>query len=95
MLRRLDRNSTISRFLRQLSSGLAARIGVPMLIGTVLIVVSAISFAIIIPLLAMSEGISGQLIWLCLPLGILHIGLFLGFLGFMLAAPLGADYRSE
>lgn len=95
MLRRLDRNPTISRFLREISSFFAARIGAPMLVGTVMIVVSALCFGLMIPVLAMSDGISMNLIWLCFPLGILHIGLFSGFLGFMLAAPLGADYRSE
>lgn len=95
MLRRLDRNQFLSRFLRDISAALAARIGVPMLVGTVLIVSSGLCFAVVIPMLAVTEAVSGMLLWLCLPLGLLHLGLFLGFLGFMLAAPLGANYRSE
>jgi hypothetical protein len=95
MLRWIDRNPVLSRFLRDISSALAARIGVPMLVGTIMIVLSGLCFAVVLPGLALADEISGALVWLCLPLGILHIGLFLGFLGFMLAAPLGADYRSE
>lgn len=66
-----------------------------MLLGTVFIVLSCISFGVVIPALAASDDISSAILWLCIPLGLLHFGLFVGFLGFMLAAPLGEASRNS
>lgn len=95
MFKKLDRSKYIAEFLPRLSSALAVRIGVPMLIGTVMIVVSAVCFVVVLPALVLTDSLPGAVLWLCLPLGILHLGLFLGFLAFMLATPLGAEYPGE
>lgn len=95
MLRQIDRSPRISELLRNLSSGLASRLGLPMLVGTVLILVSGLCFTLTVPLLVLIENANAAWLMLCIPLGILHLGLFLGFLGFMLATPLGAEYRGR
>ncbi len=95
MLRRIDRSPQISQLLRQVSSTFASRLGVPMLVGTGLIILSGGCFLVIIPLLVIAEGANAAWLLVCLPLGLLYIGLFLGFLGFMLATPLGAEYRGR
>lgn len=95
MLQFIDRNRRISRILRELSTALAARRGLPMLVGTILIVLSGLCFGAVLPMLVMSDEVASVWLWLCLPLGILHLGLFVGFLGFMLAEPLGTGYRSN
>lgn len=95
MLRRIDRSPRISQLLRQVSSTFASRLGLPMLIGTGLIIVSGVCFLLTIPLLVIAESANAAWLLLCVPILVLHVGLFLGFLGFMLATPLGAEYRGK
>ncbi|NDJ87425.1 MAG: hypothetical protein GYB66_16225 [Chloroflexi bacterium] len=95
MLRRIDRSKRLSRFLKWISPVLAQRRGMPMLVGTAIVILSGLCFAVVIPALVISDEVSAALLWICLPLGLLYVGLFVGFLGFMLATPLGEAYRSS
>lgn len=95
MSRQLDASPRISRFLRWLSTTLAKYRGLPMLLGTILVVMSCVGFGLVLPVLVSAEKIDSALLWLCIPLGVLHLGIFLGFLGFMLSAPLGEAFRSS
>ncbi|PJF44172.1 MAG: hypothetical protein CUN55_05310 [Phototrophicales bacterium] len=95
MLRRIDRSPRISQLLRRVSSTFAARLGLPMLIATGLILLSGACFALTIPLLIIAEQVKAVWLLVCVPILLLHLGLFLGFLGFMLATPLGAEYHGK
>jgi hypothetical protein len=93
-MRFIDRNPAVGRLLNWSSAMLAVQPGLPMLGGTVLVVVSCIATGIVIPVIvSSSDEISSIWYLLCIPALILHLGIFVGFLGFMLSAPLGKGYR--
>lgn len=94
-MRFIDRSPAIARLLNFTSTMLAVQRGLPMLAGTVLVVVSGIATGIVIPVIISSEGLSSIWYLLCVPALILHLGVFVGFLGFMLAEPLGRGYRER
>ncbi len=95
MLRKLDASPRISQFLRWFSTAMARQRGLPMLLGIGLVIVSGVCFGGMIPALVASNRMPDSYLWLCLPLGLLHLGIAAGFTGFMLSAPLGEDYRSS
>jgi hypothetical protein len=95
MLRPLDSSPRISRFLRWISTAMAKHRGLPMMVGTGLVIFSALVFGVVIPVLVASNRLDSTVLWLCLPLALLHLGIFVGFLGFMLSAPLGEAHRSS
>ncbi len=94
MLRRLDSSPRISRFIRWLTPALARQRGLPMIIGTIFVFLSFLCFGVVIPALAFSDAIADMVLWLCLPLCLLHFGLLTALIGFMIATPLGEEYRS-
>lgn len=91
LLRWVDRNAALNNFLTKLSTMLSINRGLPMLVGTVLVTISLVVSAIVIPVIAFST----DTIWLllCLPAAILHLGLIVAFIGFMVSAPLGRGFR--
>ncbi|MBI5928125.1 MAG: hypothetical protein HY862_02365 [Chloroflexi bacterium] len=92
-MRKVDSSPRISRFIMRLSSALSTRRGWPLLAGTVLIVISFLCFGVVIFGLVMSDSATPIWLWMCLPLTLLHLAIFAGFTGAMLAIPLGEGYQ--
>lgn len=94
MLKKFDQSPRISQFLRSISTAMAKQRGLPMLLGTGLLILSGLCFALVIPALVISDNLPTPALWLCLPLALFYMGVIIGFIGFMLATPLGEEYRS-
>lgn len=94
MLKKFDQSPQISQFLRTISTAMAKRRGLPMLMGTLFLIASGLCFAVVIPALVISDNLPTPALWLCLPLALFYVGVIIGFIGFMLATPLGEEYRS-
>lgn len=94
MFRFIDRSSRISRLLERTTGALARQRGLPLVAGAVLVVVSLILFGVILIGLVSSDNAPSPFLWLCLPLCVIHLAVFLGFLGAMIAVPLGEEFRS-
>lgn len=95
MLKRLDESGRLSRLLEVFSTALSSRRGLPMLVGFSFIIISFFCMALLLPLLVIADRIPSIWLWLCLPFGLLYAGILLGFLGFMLATPLGEGYQEH
>jgi hypothetical protein len=93
MLRRIDSSERLSNWLAQLSASSARLRGLPLLIGSGLLLLSFLGFALVILSLVASETASSSWLWLCVPIGLLHLALLIFFAGVMLAVPLGEGYR--
>jgi len=93
MLRRIDSSKRLSIWLAQLSASSARLRGLPLLIGTGFLLLSLLSFGLVIVSLVISENASSSWLWLCLPVAFLHFALLIFFAGVMLAVPLGEGYR--
>ncbi len=94
MFGRLDSSTRISRFLEWVSTAMARQRGLPMLIGFVLVILSGFCFGMTMLALVLTDRIASIWLWFCPPLFLLHLGIIVGFLGFMLATPLGEEHRS-
>lgn len=79
--KRLDRSENISRLITWLSHGLASRRGLPILTAIILTVVALILNVLWVITDNKILGIAG--------ITLLHIAIFTGFLGLLLAEPLG------
>lgn len=81
MFRRIDRSSSIARFLESLSAWLAKRRGLPILIGVLLIVISFVISLIAVyvpsPLLSVLWSLTH------------HLGIIIALIGLLLVQPLG------
>ncbi len=92
---RVDASARLGRLLVKVSSAMAARRGLLLLIGTGLVGLSLLAHGITIGALVLSDAVDSALAWLCLPLALLHLGLLLGFTGILLAVPLGPGYPAR
>ncbi len=81
MFKRIDQSSRFARMLESLSSGLAKRRGLPIIIGISLVIVAFI--AQILNLIAPSNVL--EWIWAIT----LHVGLITALIGLVVAEPLG------
>lgn len=95
LLRRVDRSPWLSRQISLLSSSMATQRGLLVLIGTFLVTISLALHAVIVVGLVASDAFGRALYWLCLPFALFHVGVLVGFIGIMLAVPLGQGYRSQ
>jgi hypothetical protein len=91
--RRIDTSPRFGGAINWLSSSMAPQRGVPMLVGTVLVALSLVTSGLVIILLVAAGRFGVGLYWLCIPAVLLHLGVLVGFIGIMLAAPLGQGYR--
>lgn len=90
---RLDKNPYLARLLAFVSTTLAVQRGLPMLAGTVLVVLSCLASVILLPLVVAITEASGWWLLLLIPALLLHLGVIVAFIGFMMAAPLGKGYH--
>lgn len=93
MLRRIDSSERLSNFLVRVSSTTARNRGLPLVVGTSFLIVSFLTFGLVLLSLVLSDNAPQAWLWICLPVTFLHIALFAFFTGVMLAVPLGEGYR--
>lgn len=93
MLRRIDSSERLSNLLVNLSTSSARLRGLPLLAGTSILLLSFLSFGLVLLSLVLSDNASSAWLWLCLPISLLHLGLVVFFIGVMMAVPLGEGYR--
>lgn len=93
LVHKIDSSPTLNRLLSGISTWLAIQRGLPMLVGTILVAFSCLVFGVTLPLLVSATDSDTLWVLLCLPLFLLHLGILLAFIGFMMAAPLGKGYR--
>jgi hypothetical protein len=93
--RRLDASERLSNLIGSLSSAMATQRGLPILVGTGLLVASLVAHAVVLVILVSSDGFDRNLYWLCIPFALLHLGILAGFTGTMLAIPLGQGYKDK
>src|SRR5688572_29838494 len=91
----LDASPGLSRRINRISSLMATQRGLLLLIGTGIVLLSLIAHAIVLVLLVTHYDLSSALYWLCLPAALLHVGVLTGFIGIMLATPLGQGYKDK
>lgn len=95
VLRRVDASPRLGHVITALSSSIAPQRGVPLLVGAVLVVLSLLVSGLVTVLLVEAGRFDAGLYWLCIPAVLLHLGVLVGFIGVMLAAPLGQGYRDR
>ena len=91
----IDASERLSKLINSLSSAMATQRGLPILIGTGLLVVSLITHAVVLVILVASDGFDRNLYLLCIPFTLMHLGVLAGFTGTMLAIPLGQGYKDK
>lgn len=95
VLRRIDRSEKLSTQINALSSSMATQRGLLLMLGSAIVVVSLIAHALALVALVSSDNFGRQFYWLCIPFGLLHVGVLIGFTGAMLATPLGQSYKDK
>lgn len=90
--RRLDSSAALGKLLNSISKNLAAKRGLPLLVGAGLTVVSAIVMLVVMIIITSQPEVGAIWLLLCLPAGLLHLAVFIGFVGTMMLIPLGQSY---
>jgi hypothetical protein len=88
-----DSSARIGRYLTLISSTLAVYRGLPMMLGAGLVLLSCLLSALLIPLIIALTDSSAWWALLCLPLGLLQLGVLASLIGGMMSEPLGRGYR--
>ena len=91
----IDSSDRLSNIINSLSSSMASQRGLPLIAGTVILIISLIVHGIVIIGLVSTGSLDKNVYWLCIPFTLLHIGVLAGFTGAMLAIPLGQSYRDQ
>jgi hypothetical protein len=95
LLARVDSSGSLSNLIDSLSSSMASQRGLPLIVGTGILVLSLVTTAIVLVALVSTDAYDRNLYLLCIPFSLLHIGVLAGFTGAMLATPLGQSYRDK
>lgn len=91
----IDSSDRLSRVINSLSSSMATQRGLLLMIGIGIVLISLLVHGITIMLLAGTDQFDSGLYWLCVPATLLHVGILAGFVGILLAVPLGQGYKSQ
>lgn len=91
----VDSSGGLSNYINQLSSSMAKQRGLLLVVGTGLLMLSLITHGIVVVGLVVSDAVSSNLYWICIPFTLLHVGVMVGFTGAMLAVPLGQGYKDK
>lgn len=91
----IDSSDRLSRLINSLSSSMATQRGLLLVVGTGVVVLSLMVHGITVIALVATEHFSRALYWLCVPATLLHVGILAGFVGILLAVPLGQGYKSQ
>lgn len=95
VVRQLDSSAAVGRHLQSLSASLAAKRGLLLVAGTALLLVSLLAHVVVFVALVVTDTVGQPVLWLCIPVALLHAGVITGFVGVMLATPLGPGYRQR
>lgn len=95
VVRRFDASERLSGSINSLSSAMATQRGLPILVGTGLLVASLIAHGVVLVVLVSTDRFDRDLYLLCIPFALLHLGILAGFTGTMLAIPLGQGYKDK
>ncbi len=95
VVRQLDASPGLSNMINSLSSSMATQRGLPLVIGTGLLLLSLVAHGLVLAILVSSDDFGRNLYWLCIPFTLMHVGVLAGFTGAMLATPLGQGYRDK
>lgn len=95
MARVIDSSERLSRLINSLSSSMATQRGLLLVIGTGIVLFSLLAHGVTIILLVATDHFNRALYWLCVPATLLHVGILAGFVGILLAVPLGQGYKSQ
>ena len=93
ILKKIDSYAFIGNLLSQSSRFMAVNRGFLMLLGTGLIILSAIATLIVMVVIVSSAEVGMIWLLLCIPAALLYIGLIAGFIGVMMIIPLGQGYE--
>ena len=94
-IRKFDSSPYLSNLINSLSSSMATQRGLPLVVGTGILILSLFAHWIVLIILVSSESFSRNLYWLCIPFTLMHVGILAGFTGAMLAIPLGQGYKDK
>jgi hypothetical protein len=92
---KFDSSENLSNLINSLSSSMATQRGLPILVGTGLLVLSWITHGVVLVALVSTDTFDRNLYWLCIPFTLMHLGVLAGFTGTMLAIPLGQGYKDK
>jgi hypothetical protein len=92
---RIDASERLSGLINSLSSAMATQRGLPILVGTGLLVASLVAHGVVLVVLVSTDSFGHDLYLLCIPFTLLHLGILAGFTGTMLAIPLGQGYKDK
>lgn len=95
LLAAIDSSDRLSDLINSLSTLMATQRGLLLMIGTVIVAVSIVVHIVVIAALVATDSFDRTLYWLFLPFVLFHIGVLTGFVGIMLAVPLGQGYKSQ
>ena len=92
---RVDSSPRLSRLINAISSSMATQRGVPILIGIGILLASWIAHGIVLVVLVSTDALDSHLYLLCIPFSLLHISVLAGFIGTLVAIPLGQGYQDK
>lgn len=95
VLTSMDSSAKLSNLINSMSTVMATQRGLLLMIGTGIVALSFVVHIIVIVGLVATESFDRTLYWLLLPYALFHIGVLTGFVGIMLAVPLGQGYKSQ
>lgn len=94
-VRVIDSSERLSNSINSLSSAMATQRGLPLVVGTGILILSLIAHGIVLVALVSTDNYDRNLYWLCIPFTLMHVGVLAGFTGAMLATPLGQGYKDK
>ena len=92
---RVDSSGGLSWLIDAISSSMATQRGLPMLVGVAILIVSWIAHGVVLVILVASNRFDSYLYLLCAPFSLLHVGVLAGFIGTLIAIPLGQGYKDK
>lgn len=95
ILDRVDRSPKLSRLINSLSSSMATQRGLLLMVGTGIMILSLVVHGIVVLILIINDVVSSYLYLMCIPFGLLHAGVLFGFIGILIAVPLGQGFKSQ
>lgn len=95
LLNAIDSSARLSRIINSVSTAMASQRGLLLLVGTSIVALSLVIHIVIITALVATNSFDRMLYWLVLPFALFHCGVLTGFIGILLAVPLGQGYKSQ
>lgn len=74
---------------------MATQRGLLLMVGIGTVLLSLLTHGVVLAVLVATDYLDRVLLWLCIPATMLHGGILAGFIGILLAVPLGQGYKSQ